>query len=204
MTTTKRPRPRAAPKTSPRRLRAVQRQAEAIRLRAAGLPLAAIAARLGFAGKQGAHDAILRGLAATVRKPADTLRMLDLKRLDRLFAAHFPRACRGDHQATAACLRIMERQAALLGLDAPRHVVSQNRTAAAQGGVVTVRGLFPCTGPSEQPKRGRGRGYQARGGAPSRTGCGGAGNASRSRRGAIKQPGDLSGDCVQPLRPSLR
>ena len=140
----KRPRPRTASKTSPVRIAAARRAARALELRSTGATFAAIARRLGYSSKTGAHDAVKRALDATLRKPADTLRKLDLERLDRLFATHFPRACRGDHQATTACLRIMERQAALLGLDAPRQVAGQQEHHLA-GGVVLVPGLLTDT-----------------------------------------------------------
>lgn len=136
-TTGKRPRPRTGTTTSPRRISAARRAARALELRSTGATFAEIARRLGYSSKTGAHDAVKRGLDATLRKPADTLRKLDLERLDRLFATHYPRACRGDHQATLACLRVMERQAALLGLDAPVRTAGRLEHAA-QGGVRIV------------------------------------------------------------------
>jgi hypothetical protein len=147
MNARKRPRPRTASKTSPARIAAAQRAARALELRSTGATFAEIARRLGYSSKTGAHDAVKRGLDATLRKPADTLRTLDLERLDRLFATHFPRACRGDHQATAACLRIMERQAALLGLDAPVRTTGRLEHAAL-GGVLVVPTLEAGTAPA--------------------------------------------------------
>jgi hypothetical protein len=84
----------------------------------------------------------MRGLDATIRAPADEVRLLDLVRLDKLWAAHYTRACRGNHRSTMICLRIMERRARLLGLDAPLHVAAKqgHRTG---GGVLVLPGVFP-------------------------------------------------------------
>ncbi len=50
-------------------------------------------------------------LAASV----DRHRELHLARLERLLAGSWARAVRGDHQAVASCLRILDREARLLG-----------------------------------------------------------------------------------------
>jgi len=116
-TTKKRPPPRTGSRTSPARIAAARRAARALELRAGGATFAEIARRLGYAGRTGAHDAVMRALDATVRPAADEVRLLDLVKLDKLWRTAFPRALGGDHEATRACLRIMERQARLLGLD---------------------------------------------------------------------------------------
>lgn len=51
-----------------------------------------------------------------------------------------------DHQATAACLRVMERQAALLGLDGPTRT-SGRYAHASRGGVLIVPSLESETAP---------------------------------------------------------
>jgi hypothetical protein len=110
-------------------------------LRSRGYTFKRIAAELGYSGKQGAHDAVMRALDATLREPADELRWLDLKRLDLLWRGFYPRAIAGDHRATNACLQIMDRRARLLGLYAPRWI---DRIACAEpepAGVVTDGGL---------------------------------------------------------------
>jgi len=142
MATKKRPRPRTGSRTSPARIKATQRAAEALRLRAAGMSLKDIAARLGYRGKQGAYDAIQRGLTATLQGPADALRRLDLERLDRLWRGCFLTACSGDYRATLACVAIMERRARLLGLDAPRRTESRQLHVAGTTGVIVVHGLL--------------------------------------------------------------
>jgi len=111
---TKRPRPRTSSKSSPARIAAGRRSARALELRSRGYTFKRIAAELGYSGKQGAHDAVMRALDATLREPADEFRRLDLVRLDRLWRAFYPRALTGDHRATNACLQIMDRRARLL------------------------------------------------------------------------------------------
>lgn len=137
----RRSRPRTSSKTSPARLRAVERQAKALKLRADGFSLAEIASRLGYRGRQGAHDAITRGLVATLSEPADTVRKLDLERLDGLWRRFYARAGRGSIGAAHVCIRILERRAKLLGLDAPQKLqadVNANHT----GGVLVVPGVM--------------------------------------------------------------
>jgi hypothetical protein len=58
--------------------------------------------------------------------------VLELMRLERLHAAVWPQAIRGDVNAVDRVLRIMERRARLLGLDAPKRV--------AMSGDVVLRG----------------------------------------------------------------
>ena len=50
---------------------------------------------------------------------ADELRVVEADRLDRMQVAHWAAAMRGDVPATAQVIKIMERRARLLGLDAP-------------------------------------------------------------------------------------
>lgn len=137
----RRSRPRTSSKTSPARLRAVERQAAALKLRADGLSLAQIAVQLGYRGRQGAHDAITRGLVATLQEPADTVRKLDTMRLDGLWRRFYAKAERGSVSAAHVCIRILERRAKLLGLDAPQKLqadVNANHT----GGVLVVPGVM--------------------------------------------------------------
>ncbi|MGV9194067.1 helix-turn-helix domain-containing protein [Microbacterium sp. MC2] len=105
---------------APRRLNKVQRatrRAEAITLRRAGVRVDTIAERLGVSPRTiqaWLHEAI----ADIPREAADDLRMLELDRLDALFAAQYRAALAGDGQAVDKCLKVMERRARLLNLDA--------------------------------------------------------------------------------------
>jgi hypothetical protein len=83
-------------KTSPKRIEAVARAAEAVRLRIQGLSFDAIAERVGYRSRQAAFDAVKRALEATLREPAAALRELDARRLDELWKGQFPAAQAGD------------------------------------------------------------------------------------------------------------
>lgn len=101
------------------RLRAAERQKQAMQLRLAGASYDDIAARLGFAGRGGAWRAVMSALKQTLQEPADELRKMELERLDRLLLGVWGQAAKGNQGAIDRALKIMERRAKLLGLDAP-------------------------------------------------------------------------------------
>jgi DNA-binding CsgD family transcriptional regulator len=104
------------------RVRAAQLEERCLDLRASGLSFREIARNLNVVPST-AYKAVARGLAAANehnREEAASLRDLEVMRLDQLQAALWTRAIDdGDHQAIDRVLRIMERRAKLLGLDAP-------------------------------------------------------------------------------------
>jgi hypothetical protein len=132
-------------KISPRRILAAERQRQAMQLRIAGASFGAIANELGYADRKGAERAIISGLRAYFREPAQDLLPLELERLDRMQMALWPEALAGNVQAVMAVLRIMERRAKYTGLDAP-HKVDANITSRATmdvnvaGGVLVIQG----------------------------------------------------------------
>ena len=99
-----------------------ERQARALELRKAGLTYQQIADALGYGSHSAAQKAIQSGLKAIIREPAEELRTLELERLDKMLASHWPAVTKGHVRSTEVALRIMERRAALLGLDAPKDV----------------------------------------------------------------------------------
>ena len=122
--------------------RTKRRDAEAAKLRVRGHTYQQIADRLGFASPGAAHDAVSRSLAESVRLPLEQQRELALNQLDQLACAAWnivqERHCvvsagkvmsldgeplsdpRPVLDAVAVLVRIEERKARLLGLDAPR------------------------------------------------------------------------------------
>jgi hypothetical protein len=110
--------------TSARRLAAVERQRLALGMRRGGASYDDIARKLGYAGPNGAHKAVLSAIRKTLAEPADDVRLLELDRLDRLQLAYWTRAT-GDRDrppdlaAAHYVLKLMDRRARLLGLDAP-------------------------------------------------------------------------------------
>lgn len=133
-------------KTSKIAFEAQQKAAKALTLRMEGATFETIAKELGYAGKQGAHDAVMRSLRAITREPATELLQLDLERLDAMWAIPYLKAQSGDLQSLDACLKIMKRRAELLGLDSPVKVDA--KVDAPQG--VLVAG--PVMSPEEWAK----------------------------------------------------
>lgn len=109
-------------KTSPRRLKAAQRQLKALELRRAGETFEAIAEQLDYSGRGVAYRAVMAALRKTLQEPADEVRKLELERLDELLRSLWPKAQDGNQGAVDRILRIMQRRALLLGLDAPQAV----------------------------------------------------------------------------------
>lgn len=106
-------------KTSARRVKAVERQAAAVKLRILGADYRTIAAQLDFAGPSGAYQAVAAALRKTLIEPTAELRTLELARLDRLWESAFKLATiGGDVSAISAAVRISERRSRLAGLDA--------------------------------------------------------------------------------------
>lgn len=96
----------------------------AVDLRASGTPYQDIADELGIDLTRANHyvrDGLERFLGEEIRC-ADTARKLHVERLRALLQAAWPKAMAGDTNATATCLRIMEREARLLGLDSAQKI----------------------------------------------------------------------------------
>lgn len=111
--------PPTGTKTSPVTIQSRLKAAKAVELRMEGKGFPEIAKELGYNSRQAAHDAVMRALRETLREPAEELIRLDLERLDALWQIQYLTAQGGDPMAMAACMKIMERRARLLGLDAP-------------------------------------------------------------------------------------
>lgn len=110
---------------------AAEKQAEALRLRKAGLTYEEIADRLGYANKSGAYKTVMSALRKIVQEPADELRKLEIERLDVMLASLWPFILKGSPRHVEIGLKVMDRRAALLGLDAPK-VVEDHRTVQIQ------------------------------------------------------------------------
>lgn len=140
-----------------RSLTTAQRDAEAARLRTQGWTYQRIADHLGLKQRADAYNAVKRVLDATVREAGEDIRALELERLDRLEAAanevlerEHVTVSNGrvvvlheaplpdDGPVLAAIdrlLKIQERRARLLGLDAPTKqniTISPERAAALE------------------------------------------------------------------------
>lgn len=96
----------------------LEAEAQALDMRRAGVTYDVIGQRLGI-NPGVAHRYVSEALRRTLQEPADELRTLEVARLDRLEFAVWARAMSGDQAAVQSVLRISERRAKLLGLDAP-------------------------------------------------------------------------------------
>lgn len=106
--------------TAPRRVTAAERRKQAVLMRQAGATYEAIGEKLGIS-PQAAHKTVDKALTKTQRETseaADKVRQLELSRLDAMQAALWLSAVKGNHGAVDRILRIMERRARYLGLDA--------------------------------------------------------------------------------------
>jgi hypothetical protein len=109
--------------SSRRSIMARQKSQEAVRLRQAGATMQQIATQLGYANESGAYKAVMRELEATATDQSEgteAVRQLELNRLDQMLFVLYPQILRGDQGAIATALRVEERRANLLGLDAPK------------------------------------------------------------------------------------
>lgn len=118
-------------RTSPAKARRLQLQARALELRRGGDGYEAIAEKLGI-GKSSAHrmvEAAMAGARAQISASVDELRADELTRLDGMLAKLWPKVTDDPDVAVIdRIIKIGERRAKLLGLDAPV------RTAIQGGG----------------------------------------------------------------------
>jgi hypothetical protein len=103
---------------------------QAIKLRMAGATTSQIASQLGYANESGAYKAIMRELEQTAQdmsESTEAVRQLELKRLDQMQFPIWNQVLSGDQGAITTALRIQERRASLLGLDAPKQIEARVR-----------------------------------------------------------------------------
>lgn len=108
---------RPAPKGVPARVTRATRKQKALQMRCAGIPVEAIAAHMKVHPRT-VYTWLKDAIAAIPREEADELRLLELDRLDAIFRGLFSDAINGDVRAAEGCLKVMERRARLLNLDA--------------------------------------------------------------------------------------
>lgn len=105
-------------KTKPSAIKTAQRQAEAMGFRLQGYTYEQISEAM-KCSRTYAYKLVAEGLAAIPVENAEELRRIESERLDRMQTAFFSNATEGDLNAANMVLRIMERRARLMGLDAP-------------------------------------------------------------------------------------
>jgi predicted transcriptional regulator len=115
----------AAAKSSVRRIRTTEKTLKALELRKRGMNYTQIGEKLGCARSTACRYVLseLENLADKCREEAVHVRDLELQRLDALYLIAYAEVEDGNDLAGIdRCLRIMERRAKLLGLDAAEKV----------------------------------------------------------------------------------
>lgn len=156
MTTPQRPKRhhRTESKSSPRRILAKQRHAQALQMRMDGLSFDAIAKQLGYADAPGAYEAVKRALAAIPAAEAAQYRALNVERLNQEREGFRARLAPGEKERVALELSVQEREANYLGLDAPRpqplpvSVYNDNRSLTISADVQQLVALLDCITPA--------------------------------------------------------
>ena len=103
------------------KLRALETSRKAFELRLGGAGYVRIGEALGMsaAGAWKAIDRHVTMIRDTLDEDTEKLRTLELARIDEIYPRFHIRAMGGDDKAAATCVRLMERRAKLMGLDAP-------------------------------------------------------------------------------------
>lgn len=134
--------------SSPRRVAAQVRVADAIALRIGGASFNQIATQCGYKDGKAAWEAVMENVRRMVREPTAELVTLELARLDGMFLTAYPLARNGSLTAIDRCIKIMERRARLLGLDTPQQVqLTGQGGGPVQVSEVFVRGPGPDSSP---------------------------------------------------------
>lgn len=100
-------------------------------LREAGLSYEQIASEVGYKHAMAAWKAVMYGLKATITEPSAAVRQLELRRLDKLYREV---QAGKDPGLIAVQIKIQERRARLLGLDAPQ----KQEVTGKDGGPIQV------------------------------------------------------------------
>lgn len=115
-------------------LQAKENEIRALELRKKGLSYLAIGREMGLS-ESGAHGCVtraLKALRAEAAESAEDVRDLELQRLDRMLTIAEAAAEAGDLSAIDRVLRIQERRAKYLGLDAPTRTDVRAEVVARQ------------------------------------------------------------------------
>ncbi len=109
--------------TSPVGMMRHANEVAAVQMRAEGATYDDIVAAGIYNTSSAAYKAVQRSLQRQAREPVETVRQMEVNRLDLLLKAVWFRAISIGHpDDIRSCLQIMKRRSALLGLDAPKKI----------------------------------------------------------------------------------
>ena len=111
-----------------------ERMRQAWELRKAGVSYDDIAQRLGYSSKAGAYNAVKSIMQQVTQETGKELQTLHNERLNTMLMMAWRNAQQGDIKAIDTVLRIMERQATMSGIDAPKQTSSTTNHVLFVGG----------------------------------------------------------------------
>lgn len=110
-----------------------ERMRQAFELRKAGVSYDDIAVRLGYKSRSGAYNAVKSVLDSVTQETSKELQTLHSERLNTMLMVAYRNAQQGDLRAIDTVLRIMERQAAMTGIDAPKETTTTHHVLFVGG-----------------------------------------------------------------------
>lgn len=119
------------------RLRSEEKARKALSLRLSGLDFDKIAAKVGYTNRSGAWKAVNNLLAERrheSEQEAKELLVVELDRVDAMLVAVWDSALKGNLQAVDRVIKLLERRAKYLGLDAP----ARSEVSGPDGGPLQI------------------------------------------------------------------
>jgi hypothetical protein len=114
----------------------IERENKVLELRSQSYTWRAIADAVGYASGGGALKAYMRAIKRQQQEPVEAALFMELSRLDELQSTYWEPAVQGNMRAGEFVLRIMDRRAKFLGLDAPTKI--QAEVVSYEGGAGTL------------------------------------------------------------------
>jgi hypothetical protein len=103
----------------------IDRELAVVNLRRTGLTWEMIAREVGYASPAGAWKAYERACARTLEEPTAEARRIELDRLDALQYTYWDPAIAGNLRAADFVLKVIDRRAKILGIDAPQKIQAE-------------------------------------------------------------------------------
>lgn len=110
---------------------------QALKLALAGVDYQTIADKVGYKSKQAAWKAVKSALDKTTKAAAEDVKEMQLLRLDQMLKAIWANVLNGNFGAIDRALKIEERRARLLGMDAPYKIAPTDPTGKESYELIT-------------------------------------------------------------------
>jgi len=103
----------------------IEKENNVLALRAQSFTWRAIAEQVGYASGSGALKAYMRAVKRQQKEPVEAALYMELERLDEMQSVYWEPAIQGNMRAGEFILKIMDRRAKFLGLDAPTKIQAE-------------------------------------------------------------------------------